>query len=80
LRDRKKVPYPATQDPTYDAAVRERLGKLLTEDSPALSLIDRARCEAAAAGTTDGEVHRTDMEFVLQLDTWLRDYQISLDL
>ncbi|HEV8623501.1 MAG TPA: asparagine synthase (glutamine-hydrolyzing) [Acidimicrobiia bacterium] len=79
VRDRKKVPYPATQDPTYDAAVREALGKLLVEDSPALPLIDRARCEAAAAGTDD-EVHRTDIEFVLQLDTWLRDYQITLDL
>ena len=80
VRDRKKVPYPATQDPTYDAAVRERLGKLLTEDSPALPFIDRARCEAAAAGTAGADVHRTDMEFVLQLDTWLRDYRIRLDV
>ncbi len=80
VRDRKKVPYPATQDPTYDAAVRERLGKLLTEDGPALSLIDRARCEAAAAGTAGDDVHRTDMEFVLQLDTWLRDYHVTLDV
>jgi asparagine synthase (glutamine-hydrolysing) len=79
VRDRKKVPYPATQDPTYDTAVREALGKLLIEDGPALPLVDRARCEAAAAGTDD-EVHRTDIEFVLQLDTWLRDYQITLDL
>jgi asparagine synthase (glutamine-hydrolysing) len=79
VRDRKKVPYPATQDPTYDVAVREALGKLLVEDSPALPLINRARCEAAAAGSDD-EVHRTDIEFVLQLDTWLRDYQINLDL
>ncbi len=80
VRERKKVPYPATQDPTYDAAVREKLGKLLTEDSPALPLIDRARCEAASSGDGGDEVHRTDMEFVLQLDTWLRDYRISLDL
>ena len=80
VRDRKKVPYPATQDPTYDSAVREALGKLLTEDSPALPLIDRARCEAAASGAAGDEVHRTDMEFVLQLDTWLRDYRIRLDL
>jgi asparagine synthase (glutamine-hydrolysing) len=80
VRDRKKVPYPATQDPTYDAAVREALGKLLVENSPALPLIDRARCEAAAAGTAGADVHRTDMEFVLQLDTWLRDYQVRLDL
>ena len=80
VRERKKVPYPATQDPTYDAAVRERLGKLLTEDGPALSLIDRARCEAAATGTAGDEVHRTDMEFVLQLDTWLRDYRVTLDI
>jgi asparagine synthase (glutamine-hydrolysing) len=80
VAQRKKVPYPATQDPTYDTAVREALGKLLVEDSPALALVDRARCEAAAAGEPDGEVHRTDIEFVLQLDTWLRDYHVRLDL
>lgn len=74
------VPYPATQDPTYDVALREGLAKLLTEDGPALPLIDRARAEAAAAGTPDDDLHRTDIEFVLQLDTWLRDYQVRLDL
>jgi asparagine synthase (glutamine-hydrolysing) len=80
VRDRKKVPYPATQDPTYDTAVREALGKVLVEDSPALPLVDRSLCEAAAAGRTGDEVHRTDMEFVLQLDTWLRDYRVNLNL
>jgi asparagine synthase (glutamine-hydrolysing) len=80
VAERKKVPYPATQDPTYDIAVREALGKVLMEDSPALPLIDRALAERAAAGELDDEVHRTDMEFVLQLDMWLRDYRVRLDL
>lgn len=80
VAERKKVPYPATQDPTYDAAVREAMGKLLAEDSPALPFVDRARAERVAAGDVDDDVHRTDMEFVLQLDMWLRDYQVRLDL
>jgi asparagine synthase (glutamine-hydrolysing) len=80
IAERKKVPYPATQDPTYETALRERLGKLLTEDGPALPLVDRARAEAVAAGGTDDDFHRTDIEFVLQLDSWLRDYRIRLDL
>jgi hypothetical protein len=80
VAERKKVPYPATQDPTYEIALRERLGKLLTEDGPALSLVDRPRAEAWAAGDADDDFHRTDIEFVLQLDMWLRDYQIRLDL
>ena len=80
VADRKKVPYPATQDPTYETALRERLGKVLTEDSPALPLLDRGRAEAVAAGDADDDVHRTDIEFVLQLDTWLRDYPVNLDL
>jgi asparagine synthase (glutamine-hydrolysing) len=80
VAERKKVPYPATQDPTYDAAVREAMGKLLSEDSPALPFIDRARAEQVAAGDADEEVHRTDIEFVLQLDMWLRDYRVRLDL
>ena len=80
VAQRKKVPYPATQDPTYDIALQERLAKLLTEDGPALPLIDRRRAEAAAAGETDAELHRTDIEFVIQLDMWLRDYPVRLDL
>ena len=80
VAERKKVPYPATTDPTYDAAVREQLGKLLAEDSPALPLVDRARTEAAAAGQPDDDVHRTDMEFVIHLDAWLRDYPVDLQL
>jgi asparagine synthase (glutamine-hydrolysing) len=80
VAERKKVPYPATQDPTYDAALREQLAKVLTEDGPALPLVDRARAEAAAAGEPDAVLHRTDIEFVLQLDTWLRDYRVRLDL
>jgi asparagine synthase (glutamine-hydrolysing) len=80
VAQRKKVPYPATQDPTYEVALRERLAKLLTEDGPALPLLDRGRAEAIAAGEVDEAVHRTDIEFVLQLDTWLRDYPVRLDL
>jgi asparagine synthase (glutamine-hydrolysing) len=80
VRDRKKVPYPATQDPTYAAALQEALGKLLAEDSPALPLLDRSRAQAAASGPLGEDLHRTDIEFVLQLDTWLRDYRVRLDL
>jgi asparagine synthase (glutamine-hydrolysing) len=80
VAQRKKVPYPATQDPTYDTALQEQLAKLLTEDGPALPLVDRRRAEAAAAGEPDAELHRTDIEFVLQLDTWLRDYPVRLNL
>src|SRR5438105_8762494 len=80
VAQRKKVPYPATVDPTYDIALQERLAKLLTEDGPALPLIDRRPAEAAAAGDPDAELHRTDMEFVIHLDAWLRDYPVDLQL
>lgn len=80
VAERKKVPYPATQDPTYEVALREALGKLLVEDSPALPLLDRRRADRIADGELDADVHRTDIEFVLQLDMWLRDYRVRLDL
>src|SRR5581483_11277277 len=57
VAERKKVPYPA-----YDTALRDQLGKLLAENSPALPLVDRARAEKVAAGELDDEVHRTDIE------------------
>ena len=80
VAERKKVPYPATPDPAYDAALREQLGQLLAENSPALPLVDRARAEKVAAGEPDDEVHRTDIEFIVHLDAWLSDYRVDLKL
>jgi len=80
---RRKSPYPATQDPTYEEALHEAVAKLLANDAPVVSLLDREATRAAVnrpvdAVSTDGD--RRQLEFVLGLHGWLEDYDVVLDL
>ncbi|KYF70568.1 asparagine synthase (glutamine-hydrolyzing) [Sorangium cellulosum] len=81
--DRRKSPYPATQDPAYARALRAQLAALLAQrDAPVLPLVDVARARAVAADT-DGpvdEVSRSSVEQVLVLNDWLARYEIELAL
>ncbi|MBC6457249.1 asparagine synthase (glutamine-hydrolyzing) [Actinomadura sp. HBU206391] len=84
ILQRLKSPYPSTQDPTYERALRDELAKLLAkENAPVRSLIDVDRARAVAAGRTGSiglEHYRRNIELVLQLNTWLEDYDLKLDL
>lgn len=80
---RVKSPYPSTQDETYEKALRERAADLLRRGSPVEPLIDRARVAARIDGPMTGTHDmgaRTQLERVLDLDAWLRDYDVQLDL
>ncbi|PZG16849.1 asparagine synthase (glutamine-hydrolyzing) [Nonomuraea aridisoli] len=79
---RVKSPYPATQDPSYDRVLRERAGALLRDgDSPAARLIDWDKVRAIVegpVGVSGASPIRASLERFLQLDTWLREYQVEL--
>ncbi|WP_433926492.1 asparagine synthase (glutamine-hydrolyzing) [Sorangium cellulosum] len=81
--ERRKSPYPATQDPAYARALRAQLAALLAQrDAPVLPLVDVARARAVAAdadGPAD-EVSRSSVEQVLVLNDWLARYEIELAL
>lgn len=81
--DRRKSPYPATQDPAYARALRAQLAALLArKDAPVLPLLDVARARAVAADTGGpaDEVSRSSMEQALLLNDWLARYEIDLAL
>ncbi|AUX34248.1 MULTISPECIES: asparagine synthase (glutamine-hydrolyzing) [Sorangium] len=81
--ERRKSPYPATQDPAYAQALRGQLGRLLAQrDAPVLPLLDAARARAASssAGGPSDEVSRSSMEQVLLLNDWLARYEVKLAL
>jgi hypothetical protein len=67
---------PAADDPHERELLRR-------DDSPAAPLIDRkavaARIDAPLDGHADMGV-RTQLERVLDVDAWLRDYDVELDL
>jgi len=80
---RVKSPYPSIQDDTYEKELRERAAELLRRESPADPLLDRARIAARIDGPMTGTSDmgtRAQLERVLDLDTWLRDYEVVLDL
>ncbi|GAA2212120.1 asparagine synthase (glutamine-hydrolyzing) [Nonomuraea monospora] len=77
---RVKSPYPATQDPAYDRALRERAAELLRDPgSPAAALVDWGKA-AAIVAEPPSQANRAALERFVQLDRWLRRYQVELDV
>jgi asparagine synthase (glutamine-hydrolysing) len=77
--DRRKSPYPSTQDPAYAASLRRDLDALLADsNAPIRPLLDLDAIRKTVHGV--GDRGRAAMELVLNLDEWLRHYNVALDL
>ena len=83
---RKKSPYPKTWDPRYTKLVSDRLRALLEEkEAPLFQLVSRKAAEdlldSEPAWPWYGQLMRTPqtIAYLLQIDAWLREYQIILD-
>jgi asparagine synthase (glutamine-hydrolysing) len=78
IADRVKSPYPSTQDPGYEKAVRGDLADLLgDQDAPVRRLIAPDKIREAVDAPEQGrslEVDRSQMENVLQLNAWMTRY------
>lgn len=82
--ERKKSPWPVTQDPTYTAALHREVAAVLADkDSPALALLDPAAA-AAMRERPDGPAtdwpSRMNLEMALQFDSWMRHYNVEFAL
>ncbi|MFD0772482.1 asparagine synthase (glutamine-hydrolyzing) [Streptomonospora algeriensis] len=81
---RVKSPYPTTQDPGYEAALRTEAELILKDsDSPVLPLLDTAAVRAlldTPLGDTSRKYDRMNLETVLGLNSWLSAYSVSIDL
>ncbi|MER6093851.1 asparagine synthase (glutamine-hydrolyzing) [Streptomyces bluensis] len=87
ILQRRKSPYPVTQDVAYARALCDGLRRLAADrDAPAAGLIDT---EAARVFTEDPEalvtgprawVARTHVEMLFQLNDWLDRYRVRLAL
>ncbi len=81
VADRVKSPYPSTQDPNYPRILRSELAQLADRpDSPVHALLDSRAVADAIGPDADPQAARLATEVVLDLDTWLRDYDVSLQL
>ncbi|WP_338399806.1 asparagine synthase (glutamine-hydrolyzing) [Streptomyces caatingaensis] len=85
--NRPKSAYPATQDPAYGNAVREKFLQLTRDpDARVTPLLDAQATESVLAGDGTGPeqagawVERAGFEMALQFDSWLREYDVRLVL
>ncbi|WP_042390932.1 asparagine synthase (glutamine-hydrolyzing) [Streptacidiphilus melanogenes] len=80
VAERVKSPYPSTQDPGYAEVLRGDLRALLADrDAPVRDLLD-VGATADAVADAPGPDLRNSAEVVLALDTWLRNYDVTLDI
>ena len=82
---RKKSPYPKTHDPRYEQLVSQRLERVLKDPySPLFSLVNRNEVMNYLMGESQwpwyGQLmrHPQTMAWLLQIDFWLRHYQVEL--
>ncbi|MEU6223685.1 asparagine synthase (glutamine-hydrolyzing) [Streptomyces sp. NPDC047042] len=85
VTERRKSPFPITQDPGYGQVLKERFDAVVNDPAgPVAPLLDREACARLSAQDRPIEVsgwgERRDVEMVLQLDGWLRHYRVRLDL
>ncbi|GAA2805253.1 asparagine synthase (glutamine-hydrolyzing) [Saccharopolyspora taberi] len=82
--ERKKVPYPATQDSTYTETLRKQVADLYADhNAPVRALLDEQAVRQVVDGphaASNDENARAGLELVLQLDNWLSRYDIRLRL
>ncbi len=82
---RKKSPYPKTWDPEYLKLVSERLEDILADkEAPLFHLVSRTQAQNLLTEEPSwpwyGQLMRRPQTicFLLQIDTWLRKYQVEL--
>ncbi|PZS38105.1 MAG: asparagine synthase (glutamine-hydrolyzing) [Pseudonocardiales bacterium] len=84
IAQRKKSPYPSTQDPSYAHALRDQLGKIVTEGtSPVLELLDAQRVRTlldSQIGAVSLDAERRGTELVLTLHDWIAQTGARLEL
>ncbi|MBR4864214.1 MAG: asparagine synthase (glutamine-hydrolyzing) [Oscillospiraceae bacterium] len=86
ILNRKKSPYPKTFDPLYMTLVSEKLKAILEDkDAPIHQIVDRNALKQLLTGEAPkpwyGQLMRTPqtIAFMLQLDHWLRAYQVEIE-
>ncbi|MGN0517434.1 MAG: asparagine synthase (glutamine-hydrolyzing) [Acutalibacteraceae bacterium] len=86
---RKKSPYPKTQNPEYFNIVAERTSKILNDkSSPINEFIDRTGVEAIIENPDKisspwyGQLMKAPqiLAYIIQVDYWLKKYNVKLDL
>jgi len=83
--ERQKSPYPSTQDPSYEQALRARVSELAQDAGhPAAPLFNKRYIERLLARPANAgrslHYERADLERVLSVGAWIKEYQVAVSL
>lgn len=82
--ERQKSPYPSTQDPAYENAVRAEVAETLEDRThPGASLLNRKAIKGLLMrplGNTSSLPDRAGLERARSIAAWVKDYEVALDL
>jgi asparagine synthase (glutamine-hydrolysing) len=82
--NRQKSPYPSTQDPAYEKAVRADVAEMLADRShPAAPLLNRKVLDGMLVrplGNTSTLADRAGLERARSIGAWVKDYGVELSL
>jgi asparagine synthase (glutamine-hydrolysing) len=82
--NRQKSPYPSTQDPAYEKAVRTDVAEILADRShPAAPLLNRKVLDGMLVrplGNTSTLPDRAGLERARSIGAWVKDYGVELSL
>ncbi|WP_267242594.1 asparagine synthase (glutamine-hydrolyzing) [Streptomyces sp. PR69] len=84
--DRKKNPYPSTQDRKYELALRERVEALLTEGAPVLQIVSEEEVRRLL-DVPEGSYNiggpwsaRAVLERLIEFNAWVASYGVRVEL
>nr|WP_231644979.1 asparagine synthase (glutamine-hydrolyzing) [Sciscionella sp. SE31] len=84
--ERKKSPYPSTQDLSYERALRAKLSELLAADAPVRELVSAAEIRTLL-DVPEGSYRvgglwtaRSVPERLIEFDNWVADYDVTVRL
>ncbi|MFI7221293.1 asparagine synthase (glutamine-hydrolyzing) [Micromonospora maritima] len=84
ILERKKNPYPAIQDGSYEASLREMLATIVADPtSPVLPLLDRTKVDTQLRKQSTGTslpYSRGSLELAVWINQWLKRYSVQIDL
>jgi asparagine synthase (glutamine-hydrolysing) len=80
--ERKKSPWPVTQDPAYTRMLHDELAALVSDPAtPVLPLLDTGAIRRTLndpAGAAHDWPSRMNVEMALQFNSWLTHYDVEL--
>jgi asparagine synthase (glutamine-hydrolysing) len=84
IAERQKSPYPSTQDPAYEQALRTDVAEILADRThPARPLLNTTAIEDMLARPVEAAssfAQRAGLECARSISAWVKDYGVVLDL